>query len=248
MRDAPHPRRRALHGLLALPAWAGAVGAAGCASTAAVPPPAGMDPLPIPTLRAGDRWTYRLIDRYNGGDLGRTRVTVTAVAPEIVLRIEPGDGGAPLEERWVRPWVALVDAGFDSTIAFESPMTVVPPAARVGQSIRETSRYRSDRSSGRLLWQQRVTVAGWERVRVPAGTFDALRVERLVQLEHPDRFRLDADRNETLWYVPQVGRWAMREWTGTFMPGAPTPRFGRAREDWVRWELEAWEPAATGRG
>ena len=42
----------------------------------------------------------------------------------------------------------------------------------------------------------------------------------------------DAERTDALWYAPQVGRWVRREWTGSFMPGSPTPRAGMSRRPW----------------
>jgi hypothetical protein len=242
------PRRRIAGGLIAVPAWlaggAAALGAAGCASPGAVPAPPGAEPLPVPALRRGDRWRYRLIDRYNGGIVGERAVEVVATEPELRLRIDAGDGAPPLEERWSRPWVASVDAGFDHPVAFEAEVPVVPPGLRAGDRTTTSTRYRSERASRTLFWTQRLRATGWERITVPAGTFDALRVERTIQFEHPDEFRLSPDRSEVLWVSPRVGRWVAREWTGTFMPGSPSGRAGRAREEWVRWELTGWQVAS----
>jgi hypothetical protein len=56
-------------------------------------------------------------------------------------------------------------------------------------------------------------------------------------------FRFDPLRTDTLWYAPEVGRWVMREWTGNYMSGGPQPMRSRSLEDWVQWQLSAWEPA-----
>ncbi len=239
-------RRRAVRGLLAAPAWAGLAFVAGCASPSAVPPPAGADPLPVPTLRVGDRWRYRLTNLYNGGTIGETLVEVTAVAPEIRLRVDPGQGQPVLEERYANPWTVIAETIYDAPMVFDAPMPVVPPAARAGQAIASRTRYRSAFSSEPLDWAQRLRVVGWERVAVPAGTFDALRIERLVDFRHPDFFRYLPERVDVLWYAPEVGRWVQREWTGTYMPGTPVTRAGRAREDRVRWALTGWQPARAG--
>ena len=245
----PHPdpsRRRAVRGLLAAPAWAGvAFGAlgAGCANPSAVPAPAGAEPLRAPSLRVGDRWRYRLTDLYNGGTVGETAVEVVAVSPEIRLRVDPGQGRPVLEERYADAWTVIAESVYDAPMVFEAPMPVVPPGARAGQSLASRTRYRSEYSSQPLDWAQRLRVLGWERVTVPAGTFDALRIEKLVDYRHPDFFRYLPERVDTLWYAPEVGRWVQREWTGTYMPGSPTGRSGRAREERTRWALTGWQPA-----
>jgi hypothetical protein len=48
-------------------------------------------------------------------------------------------------------------------------------------------------------------VVGWETVRVPAGEFRALRVERRMRLGDWDQFRGETWRAETEWFVPEVG-------------------------------------------
>ncbi len=240
-------RRRSVGGLLSIPAWTalGSVAAlgAGCTAPATLPAPAGAEPLPAPALRVGDRWRYVLINRYNGGRIGETSVEVVAVSPEIRLRVDPGGGAAVTEERYADAWSVLVDGTYDSRITFETPVPVVPPGARTGLSIRSSTRYRSEVSNDLLAWNQQLTVRGWERVQVPAGSFTALRIERMIQFKHPDVFRFDPLRTDTLWYAPEVGRWVMREWTGNYMSGGPQPMRSRSLEDWVQWQLSAWEPA-----
>jgi hypothetical protein len=229
---------------LALPAaLAAAMLAPGCATRATVPPPAGADPLPVPALRVGDRWRYRLIDMYSRGTIGETTVQVAAAGTDLRLTVDAGRGEATLEERYTDPWTVLVDVTYGDPIVFESPVPVVPAGTRVGAWQRTSTRYRTERSSRALAWQQSLRVVGWERVDVPAGAFDALRIERVIHFQHPDVFRFSPDRSDVLWYSPQVGRWVARQWTGTYMPGSPSGRAGRAREEWVRWELTGWQAA-----
>ena len=243
------PRRRAARGLLTLAGWPAAGGAlsaiaAGCANPAAVPAPAGADPLPAPVLRVGDRWRYGAIDRYNGGAIGEPVHEVLAVAPQPSVRIDPGDGRRePAIERYADAWTVIAESTFDWPIVFERPMPVVPAGAGAGTSRRDATRYASPRSSRPLRWEQRLLVRGWERVRVPAGEFEALRIERLVNLEHADEFRLAAERTDRLWYAPRVNRWVLREWTGDYLWSGMIGRSARVREEWVRWELLAYEPA-----
>jgi hypothetical protein len=120
-------RRRALGRLLGLPVLGSGLLGAGCASRIPVPAPAGAEPLPVPVLGVGDRWRYRLTDRYNGSTVGETTVEVLEVAPEIRLRVDPGDGRPVLEERWANPWTVILETIYDAPMAFETP---VPAPAR----------------------------------------------------------------------------------------------------------------------
>ena len=93
-------------------------------------------------------------------------------------------------------------------------------------------------------WQSKAEVVGRESVSVPAGTFDAFKVEvwsnrrqtgsvATLQVE-PVRVRY------TLWYAPQVNRWVQREWTGWYRwAGVRVP----LREDWISWRLMEYLPA-----
>jgi hypothetical protein len=123
-------------------------------------------------------------------------------------------------------------------------MPVVPQGARTGLNLRSNTRYTTTpTTSSAYAWSQRLSVEGWERVTVPAGSFDALRIVRLINFEHPDVFRYSPERTDIAWYAPQVGRWVKREWTGDYMSGGPTSLRGRTREDWVNWQLTAYQPA-----
>jgi hypothetical protein len=250
MSAAPsRPRRRAVGGLLAWPAWTGiglATGAtAGCAVSPPVPAPTGADPLPAPRVRPGDRWRYRATDRYNRGVIGEPIHEVLAAEPGPTLRIDPGDGrGEPVLERHADAWTVIAEATFDAPVVFERPMPIVPAGVRPGDTRRDVTRYASSRSSRPLRWEQWLRVRGWERVEVPAGAYDALCLERTVYFDHPDAFRRASMRIDRLWYAPSVQRWVRREWTGDFLWSGGAGRGGRAREAWVRWELIAYEPAA----
>jgi len=221
-----------------------ALALAGCAGTPPIAPPPGAEPLPPPSLRPGDRWYYQRVNLYNGASEGAAVAQVLTTAPELRVALQLPGREQPLIERYVDAWTVLDDAGWDHPVRFESPMPVVPPGARAGQRLSTHATYRSEASSERLDWRQRLQVTGWERIRVPAGSFDALRIERLIHFRHPDPFRFDPNREDVIWYAPAVGRWVLREWTGDYMSGGPTPRGSRTLEERTRWLLTAWEPAS----
>ena len=47
-------------------------------------------------------------------------------------------------------------------------------------------------------------VLGWETVKVPAGEFRAMKVERTMYLADYDTFRGNTQRTETEWYAPDI--------------------------------------------
>ena len=97
---------------------------------------------------------------------------------------------------------------------------------------------------------------GWERIKVPAGEFDALRVERRVffdYLEYTVRGRSEILEYE--WYAPSVKQAVRREASAMYLSylygggdsdgllraGRPSdggPRY--VRDDWLISELTAY--------
>jgi hypothetical protein len=128
-------------------------------------------------------------------------------------------------------------------IRFSTPMPVVPQGSSSGMNLKSDTRYMTPSSGTEFTWSQRLSVQGWEKVTVPAGSFDALRIVRQIDFVHPDFFRSYSTRIDTSWYAPQVGRWVKRDWTGSYISPDLMPRGGRAREDWIDWQLTAYEPA-----
>jgi hypothetical protein len=61
-----------------------------------------------------------------------------------------------------------------------------------------------------------MSVQGWEKITVPAGTFIALRFQNLINYESSDPNKVDCIRKETVWFVPQIGRWVAREVSGSY--------------------------------
>ena len=62
-----------------------------------------------------------------------------------------------------------------------------------------------------------MSVQGWEKISVPAGTFIALRFQNLINYENSDPNKVNCIRKETVWFAPQIGRWVAREASGSYM-------------------------------
>lgn len=230
---------------------------AGCAVPRFLPPPPG--PVRPPAVRVGQRWHYETIDLYRGARTGELTAEVVraaalgatsgGTAPDAAIVVALSDArGAPAgEERWARAWDVIVEPAYDVVQTFDRAMPLLPERLEPGAARTDASWYRVAESSSRLQWRQWLRAPGWERITVPAGSFDALRVERLIDFQHYDSWRQWPRRYDTLWYAPQVNRWVQREWSGEYRwPGGRAPAI--AYEDRVRWRLLDWhDPGAPGR-
>jgi hypothetical protein len=80
---------------------------------------------------------------------------------------------------------------------------------------------------------------GWETISVPAGQFKVLRFTNMISFRSTDFSHTDAQRQETVWFAPEVGRWVARESTGSYYiddSSVDTPY----DEAGYRWELLEW--------
>lgn len=212
-------------------------------------------PPQIANVLPGQQWHYATLDGYRNAQVGELHARVLsraevsassmlASAAPLVVALSDHQGRSRGEEYWVRPWQILVDPSYDLVQTFEAPVPYLPDVLAPGQGRNDFTWYRTPGSSFRNHWQQQLRTIGWERVQVPAGTFDALRVQRYINFQHADGWREFPWRQDTLWYAPVVGRWVRREWTGRYLwPGRPRTE---AEEDRVAWVLTGWDvPGGT---
>ena len=210
-----------------------------------------------PSVAVGDTWTYRVRDAFTGLERGNQGHRVVDVAGDRIVMVVTREGGG--EESWIydRGWNWLKHPAhglqsFDynpSYRAFDFPLA---PGKTWRARLTAT-----DPTNGRRfpVWIDG-TVLGWEKIKVPAGEFDALRVERRVffdYLEHTVRGRSEILEYE--WYAPAVKQAVRREASAMYLSylygsgdshgllraGRPSdggPRF--VRDDWLISELAAY--------
>jgi hypothetical protein len=217
----------------------------GCAmpSFIAAPKNAGVKP----KVKVGDTWSYAEINRYN--NIRQAVVTHRVSYIDPIIRISHSAQSGPVgqeqtkersEEIFDSLWTIKQEPAYDRVIVFERPLPFLPSVFEAGQREIFQTAYKVDGINALFYWRSQLFAAGWERVQVPAGEFNALRVERTCWFAHPDSFRSDAVRRDTIWYSPEVNRWVRREWTGEYR--SPGSRRLPMREDWVRWDLLAYRP------
>jgi hypothetical protein len=201
-----------------------------------------------PNVAVGDVWEYMEINRYN--NLRQATVTHRVASIDPVIRIahtaRTGEFGQETiaertDEIYDSLWTIKQEPAYDRPLVFERPLPFLPTVFEAGQREVFQTSFKVDGFNSLYYWRSHLFAAGWEEVQVPAGQFSALRIERTSWFAHPDSFRFDAVRRDTIWYSPQINRWVRREWTGEYR-STSTLRLPM-REDWVRWDLLAYKKA-----
>jgi hypothetical protein len=144
----------------------------------------------------------------------------------------------PLPSEVQDPWgMILVDPRWGELQAYERPLPLWPAELRTGWSSGTLiTQYQTDNEDP-LTWQLTMTAQDWESITVPAGHFTALRYINLIYFLYPNvTERVAAQRKETIWFAPEIGRWVVRENSGSFREDLDTD----IQESSHRWELLSW--------
>lgn len=204
----------------------------GCAAPIFLPAPA---PTKRPELRVGQKWVYAEINRYNNLQIATVTHEVTSISPLIRIARTDDKGNSQAEEIYDSQWAVRQEPSYEQTQVFQTPLPLLPSRLEAGVAEDFSTAYRVAQNNSLYAWNSRLRAVGWERVRVPAGEFTALRIERTFYFAHYDSFRFDNTRTDTLWFVPEINHWVRREWTGSYRSSGS--RRIPLREDWVRWDL-----------
>ena len=193
-------RRNALLRVLATTCVLGAL--AGCASAPSGPP------VDAPSLVVGDRWQYRVTDNLRRGTTSLLDVEVTAVVGATAqLRFRYADEFARTQ------WVDQVDGrgGLSSGLLgrpmerpFDPPVQLLAFPLAPGKTWRQViNTFRTDLDlDGQILIYGKVD--GWAPASAPAGTYEAIYVYRVVQLDDEEFWRTRTTRRDAIWYAAEV--------------------------------------------
>lgn len=204
---------------------------------------------------AGDSWAYRVVNRYNDEVLGRIQYRVDRIDAGRVAVAFSGEpivlGGTRTEiytpdGNWWKHAVINHDQPVDYEFTQPYPAYVFPLDTGQSWSLRVNA---VNAASGRRA-SVRVDgeVIGSERITVPAGAFDTIKVRRRIYAGDFDGPRSETTIAETEWYAPALGRAVRIERNSSFMDrnkcsdemSACSP----VRGDWHIFELvEAGSPA-----
>lgn len=227
-----------------------------CAAPLSQTPPTGLTgEVSAPTLATGNAWRYAVKDGFTGIARGNVEYRVQNVSGDTVSVEVVADGRTSTElyardGNWLkRPATNLQEFAYSPAYrAFDFPLV---PGKQ--WSARATATDPTDGRGFPVFIEGRVL--GWEKIRVPAGEFDALKVRRLVHLDYFEQgVRGQSVIQETDWYAPALGQVARRETTSKYLRLAQEPspfRLVRARDrgsdgavvpryeqdDWLVYEL-----------
>ncbi|MGE0388212.1 MAG: caspase domain-containing protein [Gammaproteobacteria bacterium] len=172
----------------------------------AAAPPGGMRQF---APKDGDQWVYQTRTSSAPGKTMRVQNEVKAVLDDAVLerRVSQISG----QREWVfKPSMEI--SGFGNPSAYNlSPYILAFEDVKVGDSWRDIPFQNLGNCSTHPQWSCRfhATAVAIESVTVPAGTFEAIRVE-VEQIIIPNG--PGVERKAIYWYAPQVKRSVKAEW------------------------------------
>jgi hypothetical protein len=199
-------------------------------------------PNPLPVVRppqVGQEWIYVKKDVFNGKILGIITERVANIGSSIT--IDRSQDGNRLPGEIHSSWgFVTTDPQWPQLMAFNPPLPLWPLELSSSWSKQFDTKYSIvGYPDGRMSWQEYMSVHGWERITGPAGTFIALRFQSLINFENSDPNIVNCIRKETIWFVPQIGRWVARESTGSYQVQG---QFGAVlREDSFQWQLTSYK-------
>ena len=155
----------------------------------------------------------------------------THLGEESFNRPPPSEVQAP----WGMIWI---DPHWEEVQVYDNPVPLWPTQLRPGWSATIYTPYETPQAPDEALpWQLSMHAQGWESLVVPAGHFSAFRYHNLVNFRFTNvSERVSAQREENIWFAPEIGRWVARESWGTFYQDVGE----RFRESSSRWQLLRW--------
>jgi hypothetical protein len=208
----------------------------GCALAPSVPDPGQHSTSSVRRPQTGQWWRYAKRDGFSGKltETQVARITEVGETINIERQRQAGDkrhqswgtkwlhadrpeGTEELQGEVQQPWgKILVDPHWDLLQVYETPIPLWPTELRPGWSSLINTKFKTPLSGWENSWQQTMQAHAWEKIRVPAGEFLALRYTNRINFTHPDFSRVNSVREETLWFAPEVGRWVSRRTSGSY--------------------------------
>jgi hypothetical protein len=216
--------------------------AACAAPLSQTPPPGQQAQVSAHTIRGGEAWRYTAHDGYTGLPRGTLDYRIVSVQDDII-NVEVRHDNRDWIERYTKDWNWR-----------ERPMTNLqnfrydPPYAALPFPLSAGKRWQTyvratDPATGRTN-RVRIDgeVLGWERIELPAGAFDALKVRRYVYAGNAEFFKTEERITEYDWYVPQLGIVARSETLSEHMDNSKSCKgqCNRIKGDWTVVELASY--------
>lgn len=203
--------------------------------------------------QTANAYVYRVINGYNNETVGHVRQEIapatTAQGQVLSVTVDNAALGVARTEmytpdgKWLRR--PIDNHGRPVEYDFSSALPAVPPTAsapswsvRVPARVAGEDKNRSVRIDGRVL--------GNERIRVPAGEFDTVKIQRVIYAGDSEYFRSETSIFEIDWYAPTLGRSVRTETRSVWRDWhSGCRRWERCdfRGDWFVFELAEARPS-----
>ncbi|MEP6996620.1 MAG: hypothetical protein ABI900_03175 [Betaproteobacteria bacterium] len=171
-------------------------------------------PVAPPQFIVGDHWQYRMIDNMRRGAVSQIDAEIVALAGNVAtLHVVRTDDGVRSE------WTDELDAAGGlraGMLGGPSPRRFTPAAALLSFPLEQGKTWRQTVPTFRTDIEQRDeiliygSVQGRTPIAVPAGSFDAVQIYRVLQLDDAEFWRSRTIRRDQVWYAPEV-RGVVRE-------------------------------------
>lgn len=193
--------------------------AASCAAT--------FERAPVSELRAGDRFSYQKLNAYNGNSQGEIRYHALAsegatVQVEIAEEKSQATRSYPL--RWSE--FELVDGRH---FVYPLPQDSKEKVVAFNPETRE-----------RLPVTIYTRVSAREKVKVPAGEFDALKVSRNIYVDDVDWYKSQTTVRQSEWYATEAPQAVKRESQASYRDLRRSRLDSVIEGDWSRWLLTSY--------
>ena len=200
-----------------------------------------------PMAKVGDYWEYAVRDGYTGIPRGIYRYEVTAVDAERVI--------VSLTNERQQLDTLVYAAGWNGRelpvtdlqrFRYEPSLPAYAYPLEPGKTWKAVLNSTDVATGRRYRTYVQGKVVGWERITVPAGAFDALKVQRQVFAGNMDGFQTQEEISETDWYVPSVRRAVLTQRSSQHFDSSQGGGDGGGeypllvRGDWLIGELVAY--------
>jgi hypothetical protein len=166
-------------------------------------------PAPAPDYRVGDRWVYHVVDGYRAKIIWDETHEITAIGPDgitVTVSARGSTFNVDRVEKWSAPGVVLQGSVYeDETNRFDPALIrykfPLVPGERWDQRMIDLDK--PPAPYGGIT--RHVSVGGYQKITTPAGTFDAIGLRVIMQMDDETFWRFPTECNYLVWYAPAVG-------------------------------------------
>jgi hypothetical protein len=192
---------------------------------------------PVSEPQAGDRWTYQKLNAYNSNPKGEISYEALAVAAD-ALKLEVAEAGRLATRTYPIRWsqFELVDGR----------QFVYPLQQREGRKESVIAFSPDTQQSIPVTVYSRVS--GWEKVKVPAGEFDALKISRNIYVDDRDWYKNQTRVRQSEWYASSIAQPVKHESQASYWDLRRNRHGALIEGDWNRWVLTSHSTLAAREG